>query len=507
MKQRLLRWILVLGMLHGSSSVVYAENMNLIYDGKSHAYSSKAIHVYIDGQEIVTTVMPPVQINNSILVPAREVFETMGASVEWRPSEQSVYIYNEEILIVLQINSYEAWVNGEIRSLYTPAKMINDKVMIPLRFISESLGYTVTWSQSDFSAYIEIPKKIVEDQNMGNYDKEDMDETENTVEDSENNLPTDETIGDIPNFEPINPIIPDMNIGISFNNELVSYDDLSSTFTLGGEMGIQSSQITYEENPHTKQITINLNGDYSQYLEDRSFTVNGTRVKQVDIINQNGQTSIVITTHTISALIVTALNENVTMQVVKPSDKYSKIVVLDAGHGNQDSGTTYQGIKEKDINLRVSNELRNLLEADPMIKVYTIRDDDSFLELQERVQFSNEIEPDLYISMHVNSVVGNNSASGTETYYTVDPDTRNKTFATMVQEALVQEFGTRNRGVKTAKFVVIRDTDAPAILIEIGFLTNESDRIMMTSSGFESRYARTVYQCILNYYATGLHNQ
>lgn len=505
MKQKLFRWIMVLSILYVSCSVVYAENMNLIYDGKSHTYSGNPIHLYIDGQEILTTVMPPIQLNNSILVPAKEVFATMGAEVEWRPSEQSVYIHNEDILIVLTMNSYEAWVNGETKQLNTPAKLINDKVMIPLRFISESLGYTVTWSQSDYSVYILTPEKTTEDSSNESVDANDVfnsgDVVQETENETENEVTDEEQMIEIENSMGIENV-PD----IIFHHDYIEYNDLSSTLTLNGIMGISAPQVTYEENVHEKQIIIDLNEDYSSYLPPGSFTIGGSRTKQMDIMQYNGQTRLILTTATISALMVGEQNGQVSLQVVKPSEKYEKIVVLDAGHGAHDAGTSYGGIKEKDINLTVSNELRSLLEADPTIKVYATRDDDTFLELMERVAFSNEIEPDLFISMHVNSVAGNTSASGTETYYTVDPDTRNKTFATMVQEALVKEFGTRNRGVKSNTFIVTRYTDAPAILIEIGFLTNDSDRTMMTSSGFEKRYAQTVYQCILNYYAQGLNN-
>lgn len=488
MKQKLLRWILVLNLLYISCPVVYAESMNLIYDGKSHPYSNETIHLYIDGQEVVTTVMPPIQLNNNILVPAKEVFATTGAEVEWRPLEQSVYIHNDEILIVLKINSYEAWVNGEIKQLNMPAKLINNKVMIPLRFISESLGYTVTWSQADYSAYI-ITK---EDDFNSSSDVLDNGIIEDTpAEDTIKNEPSDDV---------------EVNIGPNLCSDYILYNTLDNTLSLSEQLGIQTAQITYEENADTRQIIIDLNGDYSEYFTYGSFLIEDSLVKKIDIVQENWQTRMVITTSTISALIVEEKNGQIMMRVVKPSQKYDKIVVLDAGHGDHDPGTTYGGVKEKDINLAVSNELFKILESDPNIKVYATRKNDTFLELMERVAFSNEIEPDLFISMHVNSVNGNPAVSGTETYYTVDTDTRNKTFATMVQDALVQEFGTRNRGVKSNTFVVTRYTDAPAILIEIGFLTNESDRGMMLSNGFENRYAMTVYQSILNYYAQGLHN-
>ena len=503
MKRKAFKSILALSIWCMSHSVVYANHMKLIYDGKEHFYSNKPIGLYIDGQEIVTKVMPPIQLNGSVLVPAKEVFSTLGAEVEWRSSEKSIYVHNNETLIVLKMNSSEAWVNGETKYLNMPAKLINDKVMIPLRFIGESLGYTVKWVQESSSVYILSQE-------------EDWSSTSEVNNNIQNTIPSIEGSNtgqniDITNQEQedkdipqISDLIQDTNLSTSLENGCLSYLGLSNSLILNGIEGLQPSQITYEENPYTKQIVVDLNSDYSQYLQEGNYAFQEGSIKQVNISHQIGTTRLTLTTSTIQALSISQNNDSIILQAVKPSDKYGKIVVLDAGHGAHDSGATYNGIKEKDLNLAISQELAHLLEADPEIKVYTTREDDTFLELMERVEVSNQIDPDLFISIHINSAPQTASASGTETYYTVASDTRNKTFATMVQKALVNEFGTKNRGVKTNTFIVTKYTNAPAILIEIGFITNEADRAMMTSSDFTSRYAQTVYRCILEYYAAGL---
>lgn len=494
MKRKLFNWFLGAGILYMSHSVVYAENMNLIYDGKNHLYTGSPIQLYIDGQAIVTSVMPPIQLNYTTLVPAREVFATMGAEVEWRPSEQSVYVHNEDTLIVLTINHDEAWVNGENKKLNMPAKLINDKVMIPLRFISEALGYTVSWSKEESAVYIVTPQVDNIEDDLDNNDGE-------IVDSNEGNLNTD---GDMTNQD--NGIVDstEEDQNIDFNTPYMFYVGQDHTLVLNGLQGLQMNQITYNEDEYTKQISINLNGNYSAYIPEGSYSFNEGDITGIDISHFTGTTQLIITTKTIKALQISEQNGMVMLKIVKPSEKYSRIVVIDAGHGAHDAGTSYGDIKEKDLNLALATELIALLQADPNIKVYGTRVDDTFVELMDRVEFSNQIDPDLFISIHINWAT-NPSASGTETFYTIDTsDTRNKILATMVQEALVNEFGTKNRGVKTNTFVVTRYTEAPAILIEMGFLSSEVDRAIMTSSDFNSRYAQTVYQCILDYYAQGL---
>lgn len=490
MKNRLMKGMLLLVIICMSYTAVYAETMQLIYDGEAHLYYNDPITLYIDGKQIVTAVMPPIQFNGAVVVPAREIFSTTGAIIEWRPSEQSVYVHNETNLIVLKINSNEAWVNGEIKYLDMPAKLINDKVMIPVRFIGETLGYTVNWIQSERAIQIETISTDMDSEVSNDIYSDEIDENEIPLVEDENDSPID--------ISQIDPWL---------YSEYIHYNSENETLMLSNIEGLDASQITVEENYHEKQIVIHLNNQYSSYLQAGIWEKTTGTITQLQISHQGLETQIILTTSTIQALTVKMQGNQIEMNVVKPSNKYDKIIVIDAGHGDHDPGTTYAGIKEKDLTLSISEAVVALLKADSSIKVYATREDDSFLQLMERTAFSNEIEPDLFVSIHINSVDNNSAASGTETYYTEKLDTRNKTFATIVQKALVSEFGTRDRGVKNNTFVVTRYTNAPAILIEIGFLTNENDRAMMIDSSFTDRYARTLYQCILEYYATGYHLQ
>lgn len=495
MKNKLIKGMLLLVMICMSYTAVYAETMQLIYDGEAHLYYNDPITLYIDGNQVITTVMPPIQFDGAVVVPAREVFSVTGANVEWRPSEQSVYVHNETRLIVLKINSNEAWVDGETKYLDMPAKLINDKVMIPVRFISEALGYTVDWSQTERAIRIETTEKNT-DSNQFNETNPDYTDTD------KDEIPIIDNNGTGNDLQ-----IDNSQLDPWLYSQYIYYKSENEALVLSNIEGLEPGSITVEENYHENQIVIHLNNQYSSYLQAGTWEKTTGSIKRLQITHQALETQIILTTSTIQALTVEKQGNQVVMKVVSPSSKYNKIVVIDAGHGDHDSGTTYQGLKEKDLTLSISQAVVAQLEADPNIKVYATREDDTFLELMERSNFSNEIEPDLFISIHINSVDGNAAASGTETYYTEKTDTRNKAFATIVQNALVKEFGTRNRGVKTNTFVVTRYTKAPAILIEIGFLTNESDRAMMTASDFTARYARTIYQCVLEYYAKGYHLQ
>lgn len=523
MKSKIIKWLMFLGIIFISCSVVYADDMKLIYDGKSHSYSGKTIHLYIDDEEIQTTAMPPIQLNGCTLIPAKEVFVNTGAEVEWRASEKSVYIFNGDLLIVLKVNNDIAWINGENKKMDMPAKIINNKVMIPLRFIGEALGYEVLWQQSESSVRIQTKGKEQSDisgvfnwdtdettdmlDNIAHTDTSTTSINTNTNENitsasTDNNAGANNNIINT-NMEDLNNFTPTIEGNNIFDCENMSYLWGTSTFALKELDGLQAANVTCSEDVYTKKIVVNLNQDYSNYINEGYYTIADSEIDSIQVSNQMGNTQLTIATSKIKALTLEDVDGQLHMKVVTPSEKYSKIVVVDAGHGAHDSGTTGNGIKEKDLNLALSQQLVSVLEADPEIKVYATREDDTFVELEGRSAFSNEINPDLFISIHINSSDANPSASGTETYYTSKQDARNKVFADIVQNALVSEFGTRNRGVKTNTFVVTRLTNAPAVLIEIGFLSNEGDREMMTSSDFTSRYAGAVYRSILEYYNQG----
>ena len=128
----------------------------IVYDGKAHEYNLPAISLYVNGNKIATT-MDPIQLEGRVLVPAREVFTPMGAKVSWDAKAKQVTVAYKDTTMLLTVNQKEVWLNGKTVSLDVPAKIINDKVMIPVRFISEQLGFIVDWNGSNRQVSITEP--------------------------------------------------------------------------------------------------------------------------------------------------------------------------------------------------------------------------------------------------------------------------------------------------------------------------------------------------------------
>ncbi|RPD98648.1 N-acetylmuramoyl-L-alanine amidase [Aureibaculum marinum] len=219
-------------------------------------------------------------------------------------------------------------------------------------------------------------------------------------------------------------------------------------------------------------------------------------------------------------------------------------VVIDAGHGGTDPGNTGNGYSEKDIVLKIALEVGKLLKADNSIEVIYTRDDDTFVELHERGSIAQKSKADLFVSIHCDAfhkssvhgagtfVLGlhendrnfeiakkENSVILLEDNYKAnydgfDPNSPEAVIGlTLMQEeyldqslalaSLIQKnmvgLGRKDRMVKQAGFLVLRNTFMPSVLIETGFLTNKLEGAYLNSKKGQQEVAKSIYKAIKSY--------
>lgn len=168
-------------------------------------------------------------------------------------------------------------------------------------------------------------------------------------------------------------------------------------------------------------------------------------------------------------------------------------ICLDYGHNDSgwDSGANYNNYREQDITFNIGKLLKIELERNGIEIVETRANKGDNLgsdvnsSLKARVEAANNTDADYFISLHCNSST-DSLAHGTETYV-VAKGGRAEQLATSVNTAISSLLGTYNRGVKSANYYVIKNTKAPAILIEMGFLSNNEDRQLLLNS--QSKFA------------------
>lgn len=123
------------------------------------------------------------------------------------------------------------------------------------------------------------------------------------------------------------------------------------------------------------------------------------------------------------------------------------------------------------------------------------RSNDTFLELKERAAMANNLKADIFISVHANSS-GSSSASGTETYYQREAS---KALANVMHKYLVQATGLSDRGVRYGNFHVIRETKMPAVLLEVGYLSNKKDEALLFTDALQNKVAASIVSGIKEY--------
>lgn len=169
MKNKIYKYIIILqfSLVLLSVSTLAANktiSLKLTYDNQVHNYNEEEIFVAIDGEQLSNLSMPPIILNGYTLVPAREVFEKMGAVVEWKSDIEQAVIKSGDNVIIIPINSKTAYVNGKASEMDTEAKIINNKTMIPLRFVSAAMGYEVNWDNETRTVNISLPlPKVVKE--------------------------------------------------------------------------------------------------------------------------------------------------------------------------------------------------------------------------------------------------------------------------------------------------------------------------------------------------------
>ncbi len=172
-----------------------------------------------------------------------------------------------------------------------------------------------------------------------------------------------------------------------------------------------------------------------------------------------------------------------------------KYIVIDPGHGGSDCGATRNGVYEKHITLDVSKRVADLLRKKGY-EVFMTREKDETVSLQERVEISEGIAPDVFISIHVNSS-NSESPHGLETHYYKD---NSLMLAKTVHASMLNNIKAYNRGLFKSKFYVINHTTAPAVLVEIGFLSNSSERAQLVSENRKQATAKAIAEGINDYF-------
>lgn len=168
-----------------------------------------------------------------------------------------------------------------------------------------------------------------------------------------------------------------------------------------------------------------------------------------------------------------------------------KIILIDPGHGGIDKGGMSNGVTEKEVVQQITHYMKEYSSGENYKLVFT-REEDEMMSLSDRIAKANALKPDLVVSLHVN-LGSDEQHKGIEAYVSKDNPyyTQSKIMGTKMLKDLTG-IGFRNNGLKDAGFMIIKKVNAPAVLLELGYLNNEHDRSRITQPEIQQKMATSI---------------
>jgi N-acetylmuramoyl-L-alanine amidase len=489
--------------------------------GTSYAADNQ-VRLFLNRTELVPEV-PPRIVNDLTLVPVRIISEELGAEVSWNQEKQQVTIKRDGALLQLAINNPVASVNGAAFKLETAPVLDSGTTLLPVRFVTENLGMDVQWDNLTRSVFLfdksssipvsggqstEPPKAGASTPPAATATPSPAATPKPSPSSSASIMPSS-----IPTPKPSgssSPTLPGSTPGTSPSAgpdqvvsviQSISFSDGRMTIT--GDRAVPQPVFTHLSNP--SRLVIDLPG------ARLAQTVNGKAVGQVNELAimaefsekirfsqfQDQPPTVRIVVDLKQKIDYTLLEGRNPAELTITMKGYTFLVVLDAGHGDGDPGAISKitGRKEKDFNLSMVLKIAKALENIPKLQVKLTRQDDTFVELNERADFANRLNADVFVSVHANSF-NKATVSGTETYYSRD---ESRALADILHSRILPATGFNDRGVRKNDLRVTLRTVMPAVLCEIGYLSSPEEEAALFTEKLQLQTAEAIAAGIREY--------
>jgi len=466
----------------------------LILNTCSSALADRVIKLQVNGEIVPTDVAPLIE-NGRTLIPARAVFEDLGAEVSWEPVTKCVTIKYKSNVIMLFVDKTISIVNTDIKELDVPAKIINDRTMIPVRFVAQELKMTVDWDDATSTVSI-IGEKV-------------KPEPEPEPE---------------PDPEPIPKPLPEPDVEIpgQFENAYllseISVRDTSSktTITLHG-VGKTNPSVIKLDNPARIVFDFEnctLMGNASTYKSENSniisvrsgqFSESTTRIV-IDLTEfspyhtSSSKDNFVITfenNHDSEGGDISEAGAYISPLPLSDAAK-DKLLFIDPGHGGSEVGTigkwNGKDIYEKDINIKIALLVNEML-INNGVNTYMVRTDDEAISVSRRPQIANEMGAHFYLSIH-NNASESSAANGVQICYADSTasfsDISNREISNIFYDNIAS-LGLKKAGLlNNPRYIVIYKANMPSIIVENAFMSNQSDLALLMDDKFIVKLAQKI---------------
>lgn len=265
-------------------------------------------------------------------------------------------------------------------------------------------------------------------------------------------------------------------------------------------------------NPTTTRLVVELRSDYTldpneikiRNLSPSRWFIQLPQIVRQDVIPSRNQTAIALQgmggVSRPATILPSSAMAKPTLAPSSPPPLKSgaKVVVIDPGHGGGDPGAVgINGLQEKVVVLSVATQVAEQLRRQGINAILT-RTDDREIDLAPRVAKAEGVKANVFVSIHANAIsLSRPDINGLETYYYASKE--GYKLARAIHSSVLKGGTIQDRGVRQARFYVIRRTSMPSVLVEIGFVTGAQDAARLASAAQRTKLAESITQGILNY--------
>jgi N-acetylmuramoyl-L-alanine amidase len=459
----------------------------------------------IDGQWIHADVAPMI-VEGRTLVPARAVFESLGGVVSWDDSAypvQSVSVSCYDTIVNLTIGAATALVNGAEMPLDVPAQIVNDRTLIPVRFVSESLGFVVRWDNAGrivdiYSRDYDIPPLLSS-----------LESVDVTVSDAGTRVSLLFAERAPAQLADLNPPEPRrFSVGFPYTKLLAPVNNLEWHREVSVLRGVRiepewaaPSAAPVDDGAASQELSLQASQPEAQTAQpDAQFAS-----------QEPGDLWLIFELSEDAAPLLSGSPDGRALYIdfpvpQTPFDPWADgklSVILDPGHGAETVGKRSPdgSLLEYAFNRDVAARVKAHLERHGVETLLTVADDTD-LPLEDRCKVANASGADAFISLHANAYgSGKNwtKQNGWEVFV-YKKGSFSEQLANAVHSETIPASGLADRGVKAERYYVIRNVNMPAVLIEHGFYTNQTEIELLKSPEFRERLAVMDAKGILRFF-------
>lgn len=494
--------------------ILIAVGLTILFHLSSALAQSSEIKILMDNKPLELEVLSIME-DDQIFIPARNIVDALGGRITWFPTLKLLTINIDNHIVRLVIDELSLEMDGKIIPLKMPAKIIDNRVMLPLEVIKIITPVEVEWDNQAKTLSINTIRPYL--LKVRSYS--DSDKTRIVIDLSEKT-----------EFKANKLTNPD-KIFIDIMGSILKLEDTFKEIEIND--GILKTVRTAQFNEEITRVVFDL----YQEVKYNIFSLTDPDRVVIDIFRPEKKSE---------PLLETLPPKPEEKPVPEPKVTGKRVVIIDPGHGGSDPGAIGPtGLKESEVTLKVALHLEELLKK-AGIPTYLTRHKDDFISLEDRTNFANQKNGFVFVSIHANSTLNNRpTAVGTETFVLsskyigasakdvadrenrasrahpeVDADLASiigdleesanikysLDFADMVQKELLKYLKLENRGVKQAPFVVLKGVNMAAVITEIAFISNPTEEKLLKNNEFSQKTAQALYEAI-SYYIENIPNE